>query len=56
MSIHQPRTGELTREAALREAKQVEDAMQAAGFIEIRTQVLELKPAPAVAVIGRRPA
>jgi hypothetical protein len=43
-----------TLEDALRKAAEVEDAMTALGFVDIRREQLYLKPVPVVAVIGRR--
>jgi SAM-dependent methyltransferase len=49
---HQPRAGEKTDEAALREAETISNAMLGAGLVEVRIERLtELSPA-AVCVIG----
>jgi SAM-dependent methyltransferase len=44
------------REDALRKAGEIEEAMGAAAFVELRRELLELKPVPAVAAIGWKPA
>jgi len=44
------------REDALRKAGEIEEAMGAAGFVERRRELLELKPVPAFAAIGWKPA
>jgi hypothetical protein len=39
----------------LSKALEIEAAMHALGFERVRTELLELKPVPAVAVIGWKP-
>ncbi len=53
-TTYQPRHKNPTREDALRMAGEVKDAMGHAGFVEIHTEELSLKPVPAVCVLGRR--
>ncbi len=53
-TTYQPRHKNPTREEALQMAGEVKDAMGHAGFVEIRTEELSLKPVPALCVLGRR--
>jgi ubiquinone/menaquinone biosynthesis C-methylase UbiE len=55
VTTYQPRHRAPTREDALRKAGEIAAAMRAAGFEGIRSEMLELKPVPAVAVAGRKP-
>ena len=54
-TTYQPRNRTPTREDALRAAGEISRAMIETGFIDVRTEELPLKPAPAVCVLGRRP-
>jgi ubiquinone/menaquinone biosynthesis C-methylase UbiE len=49
----QPRGRKPTREAAFAMARTLAETMANLGFIEVRTEVLEMHPAPAVCVLGR---
>ncbi len=55
VTTYQPRHKNPTRMDALRKADEIEAAMKLAGFVDVRTELLELKPVPAVAVIGFKP-
>lgn len=54
VTTYQPRHKAPTLEDALRKAGEIEDVMKAVGFIDIRCERLDLKPVPALAVIGCR--
>ncbi|MEQ1812643.1 MAG: hypothetical protein ABL889_22140 [Terricaulis sp.] len=51
-TTYQPRTPNPTEEDALRMANIFACALEAAGFIEVRTELL---PVPAVCVLARKP-
>ena len=51
----QPRRPGATGPDALRAGERAEDDMRAAGFSEVRLELLEMKPVAAVCVLGRRP-
>ncbi len=50
----QPRGGKPTREQALEMGKTLETLFTSAGLTEVRTELLELKPVPAICVLGRK--
>jgi ubiquinone/menaquinone biosynthesis C-methylase UbiE len=50
----QPRGRKPTREAAFAMAAMLSETMVSLGFVEVHTEVLELKPIPAVCVLGRK--
>lgn len=50
----QPRHAKATRADALKLAAELTDLMTATGFTGVRVEELDLKPVPAVCVIGRR--
>lgn len=52
---HQPRNANPTIHDTERAAADIQAAMTAAGFVEIRIEFLPLKPVPAVCVLGRTP-
>ena len=49
-----PRGENQTESAAMRFAEKVAEEMTAAGFTDVRNEVLPLKPVPAICVLGRR--
>lgn len=53
---YQPRQPAASRDDALRIARAIQDDMSAAGFVEPKCEELALTPAPAVCVLGTRPA
>ena len=53
-TTYQPRRANATRADALKLATQLTEVLSAAGFAALRTEELDLKPVPAVCVIGRR--
>jgi hypothetical protein len=53
-TIYQPRHARAQSSDAFRFAEQLNDAMSRLGFVDIRTEQLDLKPIPAVCVLGRR--
>jgi cyclopropane fatty-acyl-phospholipid synthase-like methyltransferase len=55
-STYQPRHSGASRDDALRTARKIEGDMEAAGFIDIRCEEIELMPLPAVCVLGKRQA
>jgi trans-aconitate methyltransferase len=50
----QPRGRKPTREAAFAMATTLTETMTGLGFIDVRTEVLEMNPVPAVCVLGRK--
>ena len=54
-TTYMPRGRKPQRDDALRMSETLETAMRRSGFTEIRTEVLDLRPVPAVCVLGRRP-
>lgn len=52
-ATYQPRHAKARREDALKMAGQLEAILKAQSFGEVRTEELDLKPVPAVCVIGR---
>ncbi len=54
-ATYQPRTGDISREAAYAMAEIISGAMETAGFVAIRTEELGLKPVPAICVLGEKP-
>lgn len=52
-ATYQPRHATATRADALKMAAQLEAILKAQGFGDVRTEELDLKPVPAVCVIGR---
>src|SRR5581483_1248593 len=54
-TTYMPRHSAATRSDALRISDEVSRHMQAASFADIRVEELELKPVPAICVIGARP-
>ena len=52
----QPRRRGATRADALRTGERLGQALRAAGFVAVRSEVLEMLPVPAVCVIGVKPA
>jgi cyclopropane fatty-acyl-phospholipid synthase-like methyltransferase len=53
-TTYQPRHAKATRADALKMAAELGDLLRAAGFTGVRVEELELKPVPAVCVLGRR--
>ncbi|MCP5145734.1 MAG: class I SAM-dependent methyltransferase, partial [Gammaproteobacteria bacterium] len=53
-TTYQPRSAHRNRSAALKMADAITCAMQAAGFVAICTHELDLKPVPAICVIGMK--
>jgi cyclopropane fatty-acyl-phospholipid synthase-like methyltransferase len=53
-TTYQPRHAKATRADALKMAAELGDLLRAAGFTDVRVEQLELKPVPAVCVLGRR--
>jgi ubiquinone/menaquinone biosynthesis C-methylase UbiE len=54
-ATYQPRHAKATRANALAMAGQLTAMLSAAGFAQVRTEEIDLKPVPAVCVIGERP-
>jgi ubiquinone/menaquinone biosynthesis C-methylase UbiE len=54
-TTYQPRGAKPTREAALAMAETLSSALEQLGFINVRVDILELRPAPAVCVQGDLP-
>ncbi len=54
-TTHQPRSGPVTRDAALAMAERIRAAMTQAGFQDIAEHELPLRPVPAICVTGRKP-
>lgn len=52
---YQPRGSSPTREAVLAMADTVSGALRRSGLINVRSELLELQPAPAVCVLGEAP-
>ncbi|MBI3676311.1 MAG: class I SAM-dependent methyltransferase [Proteobacteria bacterium] len=50
----QPRGGKPTREQAIEMGKTLEALLTEAGLSQVRTQLLELKPVPAICVLGQK--
>jgi trans-aconitate methyltransferase len=50
----QPRGTKPTREAALAMARTLTELMATTGLTDLQTQILELKPVPAICVLGRK--
>ena len=50
----QPRGKQPTREAALTMANAITESMTLAGLTDVHTEILELRPVPAICVLGRR--
>jgi cyclopropane fatty-acyl-phospholipid synthase-like methyltransferase len=55
-TTYMPRHRNPTRADAERTAREIADILARAGFASIRIETLDLKPVPAVCVLGRRPA
>jgi SAM-dependent methyltransferase len=53
-TTYQPRHARAQSRDAFRFAEQLSEVMGGLGFIDIRTELLDLKPIPAVCVLGRR--
>lgn len=51
----QPRGRKPTREAAFTMATKLAETMASLGFVDLRTEVLEMNPVPAICVLGRKP-
>lgn len=54
-TTHMPRLSGANRAAAIESAVEITQSLEAAGFIDIRTEELPLEPVPAMCVIGHRP-
>jgi ubiquinone/menaquinone biosynthesis C-methylase UbiE len=54
-TTYQPRGSSPTREAAMAMAETLVGLMETLGFVRVRVEVLELRPAPAVCVLGDLP-
>jgi SAM-dependent methyltransferase len=50
----QPRGVKPTREAAVQRAGLIDDLLRTSGMSDVRTEFLELKPVPAICVLGRK--
>ena len=53
-ATYQPRHAKATREDALKMAARLSEMLAAQGFTQVRTEELDLKPVPAVCVLGVR--
>jgi SAM-dependent methyltransferase len=51
----QPRNRGATNEDARREGERIAESLRAAGFLDVRIEVLPLRPVDAVCVLGRAP-
>lgn len=54
-TTYMPRHPGATRQDALKSAEEIDRYMRLAGFVDVRTEELPLKPVPAICVLGNRP-